>query len=1327
MGYGERLRGVILNKKNRSRLYRWVMIAFVCLTYLFAMPTGTALKAETTTTKTTTSTKTKIAETTESLAFTKNSEPEKKKETTKESSESSKIAEATREKESGKKETDSKEKTTDSSEEEVKKIVPKGNNPNADPNRPIVPIIGQNVLGERQKAELTEDFAIKTLKDEVKAKTKKAARSTGVNRGDKLEVTDWNILDTSSQPISTTNPALGGQNYTLTFDWNMVLEEGQTLKANDYFRIKMPKNATIGGWEPNPSDFSDFSARVNGQDIVIGKWRVSEDPDGEIAGEKSIEVIFNENCGQLAINSITGIRFTLATGSLKNYTLKEILQNTTFGGITKPIQFKAKEMELSDGWEAKFAAQVSNNQIHWEIGVNVAGSNELAGDVGDWRRLPEVNSGFGMQGDAQPKSWGEYFTDIDGAYVEDQLEPGVSIQALYISAKTYLPMDMPENAHENQHGGVASKESAYESYLLMDTGNGPMYREDGAHTDALKYIQGPKREHSFKLLKQNAGESEADFKARVKSAPQQYGIYTTGTGATAARKIMIHFGKIGKNGDQPKMSDLTDQKNASNGREYYNIRTGQVVKVPEFAVQAAEYAIKNGFYSESDRKMLEDYFTITYGDSNCIDGQAATYFISLVTQYPPEATSGQKTNTANYQMTNGQLGGTLIGDIYGTAQLTNPYAEIVLNSNSAMLLKIDQDTQEALNGFGFKLQKNNGGTWEDVKTGLTTARIQDDSYKSFDGGIRVDGLAAGTYRFVETSCPITYDPTESIDYDSSLNAVVSKEFTIPGTNQSNVVYVRNKKKPVAKYKVEHYVQKSKDNEDISNFELRDTDGPLYGMVGQTVSAVPKVYVGYEERNCAYTLRTGEILADGSLVLKLYYFIDEDFVPFTLYKIDEKGNVMPSNNEKKVEFQLYKYIGTNPSGPDADPVAPPDGTSWQYVKNITTDDQGRIRDKTIDLNGEFYALVEVVSYPNYEVPSNTEAYWVIHTSGGLPVWITAKGTNNPGVVHQYDSNGRYAGKIKNRRYGELTFYKQDEEGNKMPSDSQNKVGFKIYEFLGNDLGMNKPELQTNLNNSVYWKKVNNGETFYTDSTGKITTGERFYSKKIYAVQEVETYPDYAFEASGYWVFRGTDDLTFQDTLTYVGQEDPGYVKASESDTGYHHLINKKNLMNFSFIKENENKAALSDVHFALYKGKAGKVLTAENTDPLHADTYWDMDTPVGTAISAPDGKVEFSQLSSGSYLLMETKTQIGYQLPTGQWVIEVNQGTNTITIKAQGDPLPPAFYTTGSGTEMVYHLPNYKQFVMPKAGKAAALLNTVLGLAILGCSMGVLIRPEKRRR
>lgn len=1304
-----------------------MVVAFICLTYIITFPARSVLRAETISTETTESTGAeKTSETTKNTASTreKDSKDETKESKAMKTSESLKKA-ATREKQSTKKEkeTESTEETTESSD---KKIVPKGNNPNANPDRQVPAIIGQNAVGDLQKSELTEDFAVKTLKNESSQKKVKNTRSTGVDRGDKLEVTDWNILDSANQPISASNPALGGQNYTLTFDWNMVLPEGQTLKANDYFRIKMPKNATIGGWEPNPSDFSDFSARVDGQDIVIGKWRVSEDPDGETAGEKSIEVIFNENCGQLAINSITGIRFTLATGSLKNYTLKEILQNTTFGGITKSILYKAKEMELADGWEARFAAQVSNNQVHWEIGVNNSGSNELAGDVGDWRRYPDVDSGFGMQGDQQPKSWGEYFTDIDGAYVEDQLEPGVSIQALYISAKTYLPMDMPADAHTNQHGGVASKESAYESYLLMDTGNGPMYREDGAHTDALKYIQGPKREHSFKLLKQNSGESEAEFKARIKSAPQQYGIYTTGSGSSAARKIMIHFGKIGKNGDQQKMSELTDQKYASSGREYYNIRTNQVVKVPEFAVQAADYAIKNGFYSESDRKMLEDYFTITYGDSNCIDGQAATYFISLVTQYPPEATSGQKINTANYQMTNGQLGGNLVGDIYGTAYLTNPYAEIVLNSNSAMLLKIDQDTQEALNGFGFKLQKNNGGNWEDVKTGLTTARIQDDSYKSFDGGIRVDGLAAGTYRFVETSCPITYDPAESIDYNSSLNAVVSKEFTIPGNNQSNVVYVRNKKKPVAKYKVEHYVQKTKDSEDISNFELRDTDGPLYGTVGENVTAVPKIYVGYTERNCSYTIRTGAVLADGSLVLKLYYFIDEDFIPFTLYKIDEKGSLMPSDSNKKVEFQLYKYIGTHASGPDGDPAAPPDGTAWQYIKNITTDDQGRIRDKTIDLNGEFYALVEVVSYPGYEVPSNTEAYWVIHTAGGLPIWITAKGTNNPGVVHQYDGNGRYAGQIKNRRYGELTFYKQDEEGNKMPSDSQKKVGFKIYEFLGNDLGMNKPELQTDLNNGTYWKKVNSGATFYTDSNGKVTTGERFYSKKIYAVQEVETYPDYTYEAAGYWIFRGDADLTFQDALTYVGQENPEYVKASESDTGYHHLINKKNLMDFSFIKENEKKEALSDVHFVLYRGQAGKTLTDENTDPLHTDTYWDLDTPVGTAISGPDGKVQFSQLSSGTYLLMETKAHVGYQLPTGQWVIEINQNQNTIAIKAQGDPLPPAFYTTGSGTNLVYHLPNYRQFLMPKAGGNEVILTTILGLFIIGSSIMIVGVGKKRK-
>ncbi|GCF95263.1 hypothetical protein NRIC_31540 [Enterococcus florum] len=1310
------------NKKWLKRS-SWLIVAFVCLVYIFTFPRGTVLRAEDTSTgtaetvRTTQTTKAKKAAKTAASTSTK--ESSKSKETRK-----------------SKSSTD-KEETTDSSttsvketekEDEKELVKPKGVNPYSIADREFIPIIGQNKYGNPPKVEMMEDFKVETLSRAPKAKSGIGVQNTGTDRANRLEVTNWNILDSANQPISATHAALGGENYTLTFDWNMVLPEGQTLKANDYFRIKLPKNAIIGGWEPNPADFSDFAARVNGQDVVIGKWRVTEDPNPTVAGEKCVEVIFNENCGQLAINSITGIRFTTATGSLKNYTLKEILQDVTFGGITKSIQFMAKKMILSDGWDAKFAAQVSNNQVHWEIGVNVAGSNELAGDKGDWRRYPDVDSGFGMQGDAQPYDWGEHFTDIDGTFVEDQLDPGVTIQALYISAKTYLPMDMPPTDHSVahlQHGGVASKESAYESYLLMDTGNGPMYREDGAHTDALKYIQGPKQEHSFRLIKQNSGESEADFKARVKSAPRQYGIYTTGSGASAARKVMIHFGKIGKNGDMPKMSDLTDEKYSKSGRDYFNLRTGQPVKISDFAVDAADYAIKNGFYDESDRKMLEDYFTITYGDSNCIDGQAATFFVSMVTQYPPESLSGQKINTANLPMTSGQLAGVPVGDIYGFADLTNPYAEIVLNSNSAMLLKLDQDTQEALNGFQFKLQKNEGGVWQDVQTGLVTGQIYDDSSKSFEGGIRVDSLATGTYRFVETNCPITYDPTESVDYNSSLNAVVSKEFTIPGTNQSNVVYVRNKKKPVAKYKIEHYVQKSTDSEDISNFELRDTEGPLYGMVGQSVTATPKIYVGYEERNCSYTVRTGNILADGSLVLKLYYFINEDFIPFTLYKVDENNQVMPSDSNKKVEFQLYKYIGTNPAGAVGDPNAPPDGTSWQYIKNITTDDQGRIRDKTIDMNGESYALVETVSYPGYHVPSNTEAYWVIHTAGGLPVWITTKGSDNPGVNHTYDGNGRYAGQIKNRRVGELTFYKQDEEGNKMPSDSQKKVGFKIYEFLGNDIGWNTPENQTNLNNTMYWKKVKNGDTFYTDSTGKVTTGETFKTKKIYAVQEVETYPDFTFEATGFWVFRSNNDLTFQENLSYVGQINPGYVKPSESDTGYHHLINKKNLKNFTFIKENEKKEALSDVHFALYQGKTGKTWTSENTDPLHADTYWDLDTPVGTDISGLDGRVSFTQLKNGRYLLMETKAKVGYQLPTGQWVIEVT--SSGITITAQGNPLPPAFYTTNSGTEIVYHLPNYKKFVMPHAGSADKLINTIVGITILGSSMMVMCGAQKDKR
>jgi hypothetical protein len=89
------------------------------------------------------------------------------------------------------------------------------------------------------------------------------------------------------------------------------------------------------------------------------------------------------------------------------------------------------------------------------------------------------------------------------------------------------------------------------------------------------------------------------------------------------------------------------------------------------------------------------------------------------------------------------------------------------------------------------------------------------------------------------------------------------------------------------------------------------------------------------------------------------------------------------------------------------------------------------------------------------------------------------------------------------------------------------------------------------------------------------------------------------------------------------------------------------------------------------------------------------------------------LPTGDYMLVETKTNPGYQLPLGQWLIQVEVGqAPEISITARGDHLPPAFAPDGSGGLAVI---NYPLFAMPRAGMSSftLLLATAGGAALLG--------------
>jgi hypothetical protein len=65
------------------------------------------------------------------------------------------------------------------------------------------------------------------------------------------------------------------------------------------------------------------------------------------------------------------------------------------------------------------------------------------------------------------------------------------------------------------------------------------------------------------------------------------------------------------------------------------------------------------------------------------------------------------------------------------------------------------------------------------------------------------------------------------------------------------------------YRVEHYLQFG------DGYILADIEN-LRGAEGDTATASPKSYTGFEYSAIAQTVASGTIAADGSLVLKLYY-------------------------------------------------------------------------------------------------------------------------------------------------------------------------------------------------------------------------------------------------------------------------------------------------------------------------------------------------------------------------------------------------------------------------------------------------------------------------
>ena len=172
--------------------------------------------------------------------------------------------------------------------------------------------------------------------------------------------------------------------------------------------------------------------------------------------------------------------------------------------------------------------------------------------------------------------------------------------------------------------------------------------------------------------------------------------------------------------------------------------------------------------------------------------------------------------------------------------------------------------------------------------------------------------------------------------------------------------------------------------------------------------------------------------------------------------------------------------------------------------------------------------------------------------------------------------------------------------------------------------------------------------------------------------------------------------------------------------------------FSFLKTDRNDKPLDGVTFKLFscgfegEGAHKHSLMVSNDD---ACCWVELDT---AASAAPTGRVTFTELLvTGDYMLVETATKPGLQLPFGQWLIHADASAPageqfTITGVSDSNSPPPAFFFNGNNELTVK---NYPRYTLPRTGISAftLLLSGAGGTALLGTAGTLGFGGVRRRR
>lgn len=186
---------------------------------------------------------------------------------------------------------------------------------------------------------------------------------------------------------------------------------------------------------------------------------------------------------------------------------------------------------------------------------------------------------------------------------------------------------------------------------------------------------------------------------------------------------------------------------------------------------------------------------------------------------------------------------------------------------------------------------------------------------------------------------------------------------------------------------------------------------------------------------------------------------------------------------------------------------------------------------------------------------------------------------------------------------------------------------------------------------------------------------------------------------------------------------------------------------SIDKKGENNAALKDVVFDLYKevdADTTGAITGNDAKAVGLDSgkHW---LKIATLTTDEYGKVSKSGLANGTYYLVETKTNAGYNLlkapvevtlnveyttaMTERWAWETVDGVKTLVkhkITAESTTFENTNDTNGKDGYITKTIINKKGFELPTTGGFGTIIFSLVGILLMAGGAIVLFRANKKK-